>query len=372
MVYVLIWPVLLACFSIVIISYAKKYDRWIGGIYAAVMAVIVMFTAIESELFRGTEGLKDPFTMLQAFFMYMGFTGCTILLSLSTVAEKRPIKVKRWLRFSYLCLGVSLLFKSIMVYRANPSLAIWKWDGQANALLVLWLMLYMFLHGKQAYTKKTCILPMMLIIIWKDMSTRVSLLAVVIMGILALVVIVKMRLLSLPEIQYRDPNHLFQFATIVYGGSILLVSAYAGLFLKYPSSMIYNILTIAYILVIVLVLLLRQERLSYLSYAMILIWDIVLTLLLKVLYPQLNIAVVVLFGICLLPVLFFLLRIKRTWKSGFEVSHMALLVMIISGILCCGLRGVYNGSAHIFLYSFWIGAGTVLAYTLYCMTKRLV
>ncbi|MDO5521438.1 MAG: hypothetical protein Q4G58_13180 [bacterium] len=371
-VYVVMWPVLLACFSVVIVSYAKRYDKRIAAIYVAVMLVVITFSAIQSNGLKQEAWVDDPCTIIRAILLYMGFTGCAILLSLCVVAEKRPIKIRRWLRFSYLCLGAFLLSQSIVVYTSNPGVSIWRWDVQANVLLVLWLLEAMLLHGRQSYSKAACILPFLFIIIAKNMSARISILAITVMGVVTLGLAVKDKAMAVPTIPHKDMVQLFRLATMGYG-ILLLAASICSRILEYRlPDVIYNTMTIAYVLSIVVFMLVRQERLSYLGYVMAIVWDVAFVLLVKVVYPEISIAALAFLCICILPAIFFVIQIKKTWNSGVEVSHMALLLMILAGILCCALRNVYMGSARVCLYLFWIGAGGMLLYTLYCMIRRRV
>lgn len=357
----LLWAFLLGCFGFVAVRYGRKYKKQILGTYAGITFIVTVLCFLGQpvgQIAAGTElaAHRSPLLMLSLLFLLAGNTAMAVLASLTIVAEKRPIKVKRWIRFSYLFAGLGLFFGCIWSYRSLLEGCIWSWKTEENVILIPWLILSAYLHGKKSYTKAICILPFSLTVLgmaairglpfgerlYPVYETGNSSLAV--WGVLAFLllavggaaVLLRKEVIRQRNVSIKDTMQLFRLLTYGYAALLFFVTAVQAVTRVTTFTGFYTMLTALYVVALTALFLWNLERMEQLKYVAVVIWNTLLTIGVIFLFPKLNTLCLVLFWICLFPVTFFLFQYKTAWKTPYRISHLFLSVAILGIIASCG------------------------------------
>jgi cytochrome c-type biogenesis protein CcmF len=97
--------------------------------------------------------LQNVYMAIHPPLLYLGFVGFTIpfayLISVVFAKEKKPlylIPLRHWTLFSWLALGMGIIFGSYWAYLELGWGGYWGWDPVENASLIPWLTATAFLH----------------------------------------------------------------------------------------------------------------------------------------------------------------------------------------------------------------------------------
>ncbi len=381
----LLWSVILCIVGGMAVRYAKRYDKRILGIYSAITGCVMLFALfgnpfeIVPKVQDGVGAasiVKDPFMLLYPIFILAGFSAVALLASLGVVAERRPVKVKRWIRIGFLLLGIGMLLESIWGYRCLEGGELWTFHSREIQMLVPWLVLCASLHGKRYYSKYTCIVPFALIIYGtvftenKIILCVVTIIAIAIFGIF----MAKKEGHLIHAIDYKNHMELFRVSTYVYAGILFVEDIICTIGGLAGGRVFCYAVSGCYVLVIVGLLLLEAKPMSILRYIAIIVWNTAITLIVLWLYPQFYGLMLVFFWICLFPVTFFFAEWKTSIRSERAIGHLLLSMMMIGILLYYGVHldqteGVAGGGSPL-CYIFWIGGLTMFLYTAICIVRQ--
>jgi cytochrome c-type biogenesis protein CcmF len=366
----LLWACILAVFGFFVIGYSSKTTGRLLGIYSIISFLITM-PALLTDAFKTmpeapdglglTAALQDPWMVLHPPLVFVGYTSMAVLFALFPNVASQQQLVKKWLRLSFIFLGLGILTGSVWAYRALGWGGFWAWDAIENIALVPWLIMCAYLHGKLRYTKLICVLPFIIAVLGTFLTRSGVLqgksahsytssgsnpaLAILIIFltilVIGIVVMIRLRIIRLNVININDKMQVFRVATYLYAAIILVITLIQIISsLNVPVSL-YNLVTSIYATAVCALLLWYNQRLPKAKYILVLIFNTVITFVMLILFAGIKLPILILFWVCLLPVTFFFLNIRSSLKSRYLISHLFVGILILGVVSASGFSNQF-------------------------------
>ena len=369
----LLWSFIMSAIGLFVIGIKEDYDKKVISVYSILCGSIVILT-VKSNPFKLTdmlasdgmglsEALKNPWMVVHPPLVFIGYSGMAVLFSLFIVINMKikvrdnsVLMIKQWTLVSFLFLSLGIFTGSIWAYGALGWGGYWSWDPIENAALVSWLILCAYLHGKKSFSKLDCIIPFTLAVfgtfltrsgILKERSVHAytvgknSFLTFLLLGIFVLLIIVISVLnFIIQKKQNNTPLSCFRLATYSYAAFILIGTICPLITKKTVSVCYYNILSLAYVIINILLLLNKYTKVLLKRFLPICILNTILILVIVFSYDIVSIWLLFLWITFLSAwVLCFSINLKNL---PFTISHFAIILLFAGAIASTSLSKKYD------------------------------
>lgn len=170
----LLWGACLAVIGIFVLFEKGKNSKRVFGAYVLICLSIFIacyiskpFARMDTTPLNGigmAQALKDPWMVVHPPLIFIAYSLMAVLavqsVALPKESEKSMIeRIQKWVRLSWVFLGLGIFTGSIWAYRALGWGGYWSWDPIENTALVPWLIMCGYMHIKDKISISKCVLP---------------------------------------------------------------------------------------------------------------------------------------------------------------------------------------------------------------------
>lgn len=367
----LLWSVIMAIMGIVVTRIKMNEIGKVTALYSVICGVVLILT-VKSNPFQMTgmevsdglglnDALQSPWMVVHPPLVFIGYSAMAVLLSFAIAINNNEkcinnlnYIIKKWVRISFVFLGVGIFTGSIWAYTALGWGGYWSWDPIENAALVPLLILGAYLYGKNKLSRMECIIPFILagfgtfltrsgILTNKSVHAYAggedSVLTFIIFGAFILLVIT---VVTFNITAKRKENKLintdalskhmgwFRMITYVYAAFIFIGTIFPLLTSITITTGYYNYLSVAFVIIMVLLILKYHLKSLLKDFMLICILNTILLILILFVIGVESIWLFLLWLVFLpIWILGARLKIKNLHNT---ISHIALIFLFVGAI----------------------------------------
>jgi cytochrome c-type biogenesis protein CcmF len=312
------------------------------------------------------QALQDPWMTVHPPLVFIAYSAMGVLASFGIAADKSSLaaeKVQKWMRISWVFLGLGIFTGSIWAYRALGWGGYWAWDPIENAALIPWLMLCGFLHRKDRVNRACCVLPFAAACfgtfltrsgILKDQSTHAytegNLIVTFVIGALLLTALCWLIIYWLRNrkekeaafksgLQVRRKGGELPFAGVLHIYAILITLGTIAPMIVGTNTPIeyYAYISIAFVLSYSILLLLRDKEALKRRNLLMMAISTAIVICVALATGSTKIVWIILMWVCLMPLSLWLADRFRTNNWTFYLRHIGMILLIAGAITSSGL-----------------------------------
>lgn len=372
----LLWASVLSVMGFSVLRLKEKNAQKIFGVFGSISVCIFLMCLISKPFLKlpsvpldGVglpQALQDPWMAVHPPLVFIAYSAMGVLASLGIATDKNNLaaeKVQKWMRISWVFLGLGIFTGSIWAYRALGWGGYWAWDPIENAALVPWLMLCGFLHRKDRISRARCVLPFVAACfgtfltrsgILKDQSTHAytegNLIVTIVIGALLLtpvcwLIIAWMRgrkdrvAACKSGLQGRSKGELLPFAGILHMYAMLITLGTIAPMIAGTNTLVeyYACISIAFVLSYSILLLIRDKETLKRRNLLMMAISTAIVICVALVTHSTNIVWIILLWACLMPLSLWLADRFSTNNWTFYLRHIGIILLIAGVITSSGL-----------------------------------
>ncbi len=365
----LLWSAILAVTGLPLLRAKDSRGARVFGVYALISACVFAMCAVSQPFARQaapadgiglTAALQNPWMTAHPPLVFVAYSAMAVLAAQAAAftEAKAPDSVQKWIRFSWITLGLGIFTGSVWAYNALGWGGFWAWDPIENAALVPWLLLCGYLHTGERSGRARCVIPFASACAgtfltrsgilgdasahaYTEGNTAVSvLIAALVLGAAAWLIVVKLRKRGKAGAAlrlWRNGKGLFALTAYAYAALVFTGTVAPLIFGAETPVAYYTAITVAFALCYT-ALLLWQDREMLKRRGMVMLAAATAAAVGAALaLGRVSVWPLLLLWVCMMPLALWAVSGFRTQGWRYYLRHAGFVLMVLGVVLSLGL-----------------------------------